>query len=60
MDRNIIAINHFYADQEEAVAHKCYAAARAAGQSEKQADRCDDGSLGCGECPISSNAQVSQ
>lgn len=60
MDRNIIAIHHMYADQEEAAATMCYAAALQAGRDEATADNCDDGSLGCAECPFTIRAKEPQ
>ena len=52
MDRNIIAINHFYAGQEAAIAMACYSAAAYHGHSNSQADACDDQQLNCATCPF--------
>jgi hypothetical protein len=52
MDRNIIAINHYYAGQEAAAAVACYSAAAHHGLSNRQADNCDDGNMGCPACPF--------
>lgn len=45
MDRNIIAINHHYANQEAAIAIACYSAAAHNGLGNSQADACDAGNL---------------
>jgi hypothetical protein len=58
MDRNIIAINHYYAGQEAAAAVACYSAAAYHGLSNSQADRCDEGSLNCPQCPFKTRAQA--
>lgn len=52
MDRNIIAINHYYAGNEAAAAVACYSAAAYHGLSNSQADACEDGRSGCPNCPI--------
>lgn len=52
MDRNIIAINHQYADGEAAIAVACYSAAAHRGLSNRQADACDEGNLNCPACPF--------
>jgi hypothetical protein len=52
MDRNIIAINHHYADLEAAAAVACYSAAAHNGLANSQADKCDDGELLCPTCPF--------
>lgn len=52
MDRNIIAINHFYAGQEAAIAVACYSAAAHQGHSNTQADACNDQQLRCTTCPF--------
>jgi len=52
MDRNIIAINHHYADLEAAAAVACYSAAAHNGLANSQADKCDDGNMACPQCPF--------
>jgi len=56
MDRNIIAINHHYADLEAAAAVACYSAAAHNGLANSQADKCDDGELHCPMCPFKKEA----
>lgn len=57
MDRNIIAINHHYANQEAAIAIACYSAAAQNGMANSQADACDSGSLACPACPFTLNKE---
>ena len=54
MDRNIIAIDHYYANAnaEAAAAVACYSAAAHNGLANSQADKCDDGKLLCPTCPF--------
>ena len=52
MDRNIIAINHHYADLEAAAAVACHSAAAHNDLANSQADKCDDGDLACPACPF--------
>ncbi|TFW17978.1 hypothetical protein [Duganella callida] len=60
MDRNIIAINHHYANREAAIAIACYSAAAHNGLANSQADKCDDGSHACPTCPFLQPNQVNQ
>ena len=60
MDRNIIAINHHYANGEAAVAIACYSAAAHNGLSNSQADACDDGNKACPACPFNDSKHTEQ
>lgn len=57
MDRNIIAINYHYANQEAAIAIACYSAAAHNGLANSQADACDAGNLKCPACPFTLNKE---
>ena len=57
MDRNIIAINHYYAGHEAAAAVACYSAAAHNGLSNRQADKCDGGDQQCPACPFTHMSQ---
>lgn len=52
MDRNLSATIRFFEDTEEAMANLCYTEAARNAKSMQEADACEDGSVGCSNCPF--------
>ena len=52
MDHHVTATLRYFEDMEEAQAGRCYRTALRNGHTAAQADECDDGSVGCPDCPF--------
>ncbi|KKL78026.1 hypothetical protein LCGC14_2028920 [marine sediment metagenome] len=50
MEHGISAAKYF-GDESDAYEAACYSAATAAGKTSEEAELCDDGNVGCTECP---------